>query len=350
MDGHVNRAKQLWENWEHKASQIQNLTGANDDKSTLEYKYKFLTDGLNRLSVNPSEKEKLYVHTIKIVTDKLRKQLYPNPVLRFLHRLKNLIVEKPAQAFLFKERTKDCLGELQSQFKSVGLQYFTGKLERELDFERQKIDLKSLSNLANNNQLQVKVQLEKVAEGTYRFNGYTATLINENGEKKSALFSQHHNINLNEAVNILQGQPVYKSQENADGTIAKSWFELERREKELDGRYEVLSFSPSHSFDLKKVLLDNAIQLEFYGISKEAVLKGLEAGNKVAFEIPEKGQYFITANPSERTVNFYDAEKKPISLSALKEVINPVKLEKSKPLKLIKQKGVQPENQIQVAH
>jgi len=349
MDLNVNRAKQLWENWEHEASQIQNLTGTMDDKGTLKYKYKFLADGLNRLSVNPSEKEKLYVHTLKTVNSKLRKQLYPNPILRFLHRLENLFLEKPAQKALYKERTKDCIEELQGQLKSLGLQHFTQKLDKELDFERQKIDLKSLSNLANNNQLEVKIHLEKVSEGAYHFNGFTATLINENGEKKSALFSGHQNINIIEAVNILQGRPIYKSQENADGSITKNWFELDRREKDLEGRFELISFLPSHNYDLKKVLLDNAIQMEFYGITKEGVLKGLEAGNEVVFEIPGKGQYFIIANPSERKVDFCDAEKNPIGLSALKEVINPINLEKSQELKLFKQEGLQPENQVQVA-
>lgn len=349
MDGHVNRAKQLWENWEGKALLIQNRTGTSDDKSTLKYKYNFLTNGLNRLSINPSEKEKLYIHTIKVVTDKLRKQLYPNPVLRFLHELKSLIVDKPAQQFLFNEQKKDCFENLQKEFKTAGLHQFIGKLNRELDFERQKIDLKSISSLSNYSKLEVKVHLEKVSEGTYRSNGYTAILINENGEKKSALFPAHDNININQAVNILYGRPVYKNQDNVDGTVTQGWVQLGQKEKELDSRNELLSFSPSYSYDLKKVLLETAIKLEFYGISKEAVLKGLEAGNKVAFEIPGKGQHFITANPSERTVNFYDADKKPISLSALKEVINPIKLEKPKELKLIKQKGVNPENQIQVS-
>lgn len=348
MVDQVNRAKQLWENWEQKASQIQDLTGTMDDKATLKYKYNYLTKGLNRISINPTEKEKLYVHAIKLVTAKLQKQLYPNPVLRFLHRLENVFLEKPAQMYLFAEQKKDCFEELQGQLKSAGLHHFSGKLDKELDFERQKIDLKSLSNLDNSNKLEVNVHLEKVGEGFYRFNGYTTSLIDEHGERKTASFSADKNINLNEAVNILSGRPIFKSQENADGTTNHRWFELERRENDLDNKYELLSFSPSYNYDLKRVLENNAVQLEFYSICKEAVVKGLQAGHKVAFDVPGKGQYFITANPSVQSVNFYDPQMKPISLEALKKVINPGKQQSHNGLKLIKQKDVQQESQIQI--
>lgn len=348
MDGQVNRAKQLWENWEHKASQIQELTGSNEDKATLQFKYSYLSKGLNRLLIDPREKEKLYVFAIKNVTAKLQKQLYPNPVIRLFHKLKNLFLEKPAQLSLFKEQKKDCLDKLHVQLKSAGLHHFSGNLGRELDFERQKIDLNSLSNLAGENKLDVKVHLEKVSEGSYRFNGYTAAMINENGERKSAFFSAHKDVNLNEAVNILEGRPVYKAHENADGTINHRWLELTRVGKDLDETHELLSFSPSHTFDLKKTLLENAIQLDFYSIAREAVQRGLEAGNKVEFQINGNGRYSIAANPSAKTVDFFDANKKPISLAALKKIIHPVKKETAKELRFIKQKDITQENQIQI--
>ncbi|WP_316753266.1 hypothetical protein [Pedobacter gandavensis] len=348
MDGQVNRAKQLWENWEHRASQIQELTGSKEDKATLQFKYSYLTKGLNRLSIDPREKEKLYVFAIKNVTAKLQKQLYPNPVIRFFHRLNNLFLEKPAQLFLFKEQKKECLEKLQGQLKSAGLHHFSGNLGRELDFERRKIDLKSLSNLAGDSKLEVKVHLEKVSEGSYRFNGYTASMIDIEGEKKSAFFSAHKNVNLNEAVNILEGRPVYKGHENADGTISHRWLELTYVGKHLEPTHELLSFSPSHTFDLKKTLLENAIQLDFYSIAREAVQRGLEAGNKVEFQINENGRYAVAANPSARTVAFFDIDNKPINLASLKQIIHPAKKETAKELKFIKQKDIQQENHIQI--
>lgn len=348
MEGKVNRAKQLWENWEHQASQIQELTGSKEDKATLQFKYNYLTKGLNRLSIDPREKEKLYVFAIKNVTAKLQKQLYPNPVLRFLHRLQRLFLEKPAQLFVFKEQKTGCIEKLQSQLKSAGLNHFTENLSRELDFERRKIDLKLLSNLTGENKLEVNVHLEKLSEGSYRFNGYTATMIEKNGEQKSAFFSAHKNVSLNEALNILEGRPVYKGYENADGTVSHRWLALTQVGKNQETTHELLSFSPSHTFDVKTALLESAIQLDFYSIARETVQRGLEAGNRVEFQINGNGRYAVTANPSARTVEFFDANKKPLSLNALKKIIHTVNKEKTKELKFIKQKDINQENQIQI--
>lgn len=348
MIDQVNRAKQLWENWEHEASQIQELNVSKDDKDTLQFKYDYLTKGLNRLSIDPRENEKLFVFAIKNVTAKLQKQLYPNPVLRFLHRMERLFLEKPAQLFVFKEQKMGCIEKLQGQLKSAGLNHFTGNLSRELDFERPKINLKSLSNLANDNKLEVNVHLEKVSEGSYRFNGYTATMIDKDGEQKSAFFSAHKNVNLNEAVNILEGRPVYKGHENADGTVSHRWLELTQVGKNQETTHELLSFSPSHTFNVKKALLESAIQLDFYSIAREAVQRGLEAGNRVEFQVNGNGRYTVAANPSAKTVDFFDANKKPLSLAALKKIIHPAKKETTKDLKFIKQNELNQDNQIQI--
>lgn len=348
MDGNVNRAKQLWENWEHQASQIQELTGSKEDKDILQFKYDYLTKGLNRLSIDPREKEKLYVFAIKNVTAKLQKQLYPNPIIRFLHRLDCLFLKKPAQRVVFKEAKVACMEKLQGQLKSAGLYHFVGNLDRELDFERRKIDLKSLSNLAGGSKLEVKVHLEKVSEGSYRFNGYTASMVDQNGEKKSAFFSAHKNVNLNEAVNILEGRPVYKGFENGDGTVSHRWLELTYVGKDPELTNELLSFSPSHTFNLKKTLLENAIQLDFYGIAREAVQRGLEAGNRVEFQINDIGRYAIAANPSAKTIDFFNADHQLVSPDALKKIIHPEHKEITKDLQFIKQKDITQENQIQI--
>lgn len=350
MDNQVNRAKLLWDNWEEKASKIQELTGTIDDKQTQKYKYNFLKDGLQRLSVNPSEKEKLYVHAINIVTAKLRKQLYPNPIVRFLHRIKNVLMDKPIHLLLLKEWKKETVNELQGQLKGFGLQYFAGKLEKELDYEREKIDLKSLTNVNGNDKLEVNVHLEKVGETGYQFNGYTATLTKESGEVKSATFSPENNIKLTEALNLLQGRPIFKSMQDNDNTLAKNWVQLEQSAQLEQGRQQLISFSPDYDFDLKKILTEMSIQSEIYRISMDAVRRGIEAGNSVAFEVPGKGKFFISANPSEKSVNFFDAEKKPISFAHFKKIAKPIIQVQNKNMKLVQQKDIESGNQLQVSH
>lgn len=351
MDIQVNRAKLLWDNWEEKASKIQDLTGTMDDNQTLKYKYQFLTDGLHRLSVDPSEKEKIYIHAMNVVTDKLRKQLYPNPLIRLLHRIKNTLIDKPMHLLLLKEWKKESVNGLQDQLKVFGLQHFAGKLNKELDFEREIIDLKSQSNVNGNDKLEVRVHLEKLGESGYHLNGYTATLTSENGETKSATFSPENNIKLTEALNLLQGRPIYKSLQNPDTMISKNWVQLEQSAGKVLGKMDLVSFAPNYEYDLRQVLLDASIQLEVYGISVNAVQKGIEAGNKVAFEVEGKGKFYVASDPQEKALKFFDIQDKPITFSNLMKLTKPIKqsLNQYQDLKLIKQQDLKPENQLQVS-
>lgn len=347
MDTQVNRAKVLWENWEKRVSKIQTLTGNIDDKQTLKYKYKFLTDGLHRLSVNPSEKEKLYTHAINIVTAKLRKQLYPNPIVRFIHGIQNALINRPIHLLLLKDWKKESVNQIQEQLKSSGLNHYVGKIEKELDFEREKIHLKSISNVNGSDRLEIDIHLKKIDETAYVYNGYTATFITESGESKSATFFPSHNINVSEALNLLEGRPIYKCLNNSE---PKMWMNLGQIKNVDQGNLQLIKYSLDFEYDLKKLLLDHSIKLEVYGISVNAVQKAIESGNKVAFEVPEKGKFYLSANLSENKINFFDAESKPITISDLKKITKPINQVPNKDLKIIKQRrDIEPENQLQVS-
>ncbi|RLJ77351.1 hypothetical protein [Pedobacter alluvionis] len=347
MDGKVNRAKQLWENWERQEKQIESLAGISTDRNSLAYKYDFLSKGLSRLSVNPTEDEKLFMQAIKTVTAKLQKQLYPNPLVRMLHRLKVFIVDKPAHLELFNRNKSENLQMLNGQLKSAGLQHFVDNLQNKLDYESSVIELKSLSALNNNNKIEVNVNLEKGKLGSYGFNGYDVALTNENGERTKFTFTADNKITLTEAVNLLQGRPVFKSYENADGSHSQRWIQLDRQQ-ENSSKPELLVYPPDYNFDLKKVLLDNATQLEFYTVANDSVRRGLEAGNRVELQINGNGRYSVTADPSSGKIEFFDSERKPLSINSLKKIINPVKQHKNKETSIIQQKEVQQDNQMRI--
>lgn len=346
MDGDVNRAKVLWENWEKRVSKIRDLTGNLDDKQTQKYKYKYLTDGLHRLSVNPTDKEKLYIHAIKVVTAKLRKDLYPNPIVRFLKRVQNELVNRPIYLFQLKDWKKESAKLIQEQFKSAGFNHLVGKIDKELDFEREKIHLKSVSNVNGNDKLEVTVRLAKIDEGAYQYRNYTATLITENGETKSATFFPNDNIKISDALNLLEGRPIFKTSHHSESNV---WMQLGQVRGEEEGILKLHRYAPDFEYELKKILLEHSIKLEMYGISINAVQKGIEAGNSVGFEVPEKGKFYLSANPLKNTLNFFDAEKKPISFAQLNKIIHPVLKEKKKEVSFIQQKEVQQDNQLRIS-
>ena len=343
----VNRAKQLWENWEHQEKQIESIAGASNDRNSLKYKYDFLSKGLSRLAVNPTENEKLFMQAIKTVTAKLQIQLYPNPLVRMLHRLKVFIVDKPAHLELFNRNRSENLQTLNAQLKSAGLNHFVDNLQNKLDYESPLIELKSLSALHNNTKIEVNVNLEKSRLGSYGFNGFDVALTDENGQKTPFNFTAESKITLTEAINLLQGRPVYKSYENADGSHSQRWIQLDRQQ-ENGSKPQLLIYPPDYDYDLKKVLMDSGTQMEFYTVANDSIRRGLEAGNRVEFQINGNGRYSVTADPSSKKVEFFDAEKKPMSISTLKRIIHPVKSHKNKETNIIQQKDAQQDNQMKI--
>ncbi len=129
----MNRAEQLYKNWEAQQKQLESLTGA-DSRVIQRQKYDYLRQGLYRLSLNPSEPEKLLMQVIGSVTDKLQKQLYPNPVIRLLHQIKAAVYDKPAHLRGFVKQREENLEQLKGQLKTAGLASFSGKLEKHLDY------------------------------------------------------------------------------------------------------------------------------------------------------------------------------------------------------------------------
>lgn len=113
---HVNRAEQLWKNWEERQKELENLAGFGNDHnlSIQKLKYDFLRSGIYRLSSSPLEKEQLCLHVIRSVTAKLEKQLYPNPMIRILHRLKALVYDKPVHLKEFNKQKTENLEQLTS--------------------------------------------------------------------------------------------------------------------------------------------------------------------------------------------------------------------------------------------
>jgi len=347
MEGRVNRAKQLWENWDHQEKQIETLAGITTDRNSLVYKYNFLSKGLYRLS-SPREDERLFMHAIKTVTAKLQKQLYPNPLLRMLHRLKVMMVDRPAHLALFNRNKMENLQALHVQLKSVGLQHFVDNLPNKLDYESPMIELKSMSALDSDNRIEVNLNLEKSGLGHYEFNGYDVALLNENGGKTNFTFSAESKITLTEAVNLLQGRPVYKNCESVDGSPSQRWIKIDRSQ-ENGTSAKLLVYPPTYDFDLKQALLENGIKLEFYNIANDSIRRGLEAGNRVEFQINGNGRYSITADPSGRKVDFFDADRKTMTIASLKKIIHPVRQShRSKETNIIQQKEAQQDNQMKI--
>ncbi len=343
MQQQVNRAEQLWKNWEEKQKGLESLAGLGGESSRTiqKLKYDFLRQGLYRLSVQPSEKEQLYLHVIRSVTAKLEKQLYPNPVIRTLRRLKALVYDKPAHLKKFEQQKAENMEQLTGQLKASGFASFTGKLDNYLDYERTNISIPMTTQLPDKGSMDIALKLERDQTGRYRYTEYEASLYRDGAVQRSYTFPAESKVTAVEAANLLEGRPVSKSYQTADGSISQKWVQLDFKGNEP----KLMEFHADYGYDLKKELMAAATGLGVDGLSRDKIVKDLEAGKLIAMEVPGKGQYYLHANPADRSVSLLDAGKRPAELSELIKEVSQSKAAVSRPE--VKLHKVQENHQVQ---
>lgn len=346
MNRNVNRAEQLWNNWEEKQKQLQGLSGLGEESSQAikQRKYDFLREGLYRISASPTEKEQLHIHAIRSVTDKLQKQLYPNPVVRLLHRLKAFVYDKPAHLRQFNKQRAENLESLKGQLKASGFASFNGKLEIYLDYETPKVHIPITSQLNDKGRLDITLNMERDNFGHYHFSQYQATVLRD-GESRSFNFQPESKITAMEAANLLDGRAVRKSLETADGSYSQKWVQLDFKNRDADGHPKLQEFHEGYAYDLKNELLKLSVQVGVAGLAKDKVIQSLEAGNMAVFEVRDKGPYYLQANPAEQNLSLFDKDRKPLeTVRLLKEIRQPDK-NLHKAIHLVKSQEKEPEQE-----
>jgi len=318
MERNVNRAEQLYRNWEDQQKQLESLIGSNS-RVIQQQKYDYLRRGLYRLSMSPSEHEKLLLEVIRSVNGKLQKQLYPNPVVRLLYRIKGAFYDKPAHLREFVKQREENLEQLKGQLKAMGFASFSGKLEKYLDYETAKVTIEMTSQLTDKGRLDIVLNMERDKSGQYRFQNYDATLLN-NGETRTHSFQADSRITAIEAANLLDGRSVKKNFETADGSMTQKWVQLDMQHKDQSGNQKLSEFHENYGYNLKNELLANSILLGTAGLAKDKVIQSLEQGNMVSFKPHQQGTFYLQANPAGREVSFYNNEMKPLNIQQLQEI------------------------------
>ncbi|MBB6240472.1 hypothetical protein HDC90_005149 [Pedobacter sp. AK013] len=350
MDPAINRAEQLYLAWEERQKSLAGLMGASlDERKMRQLKYQFLSQGLFRVSVRPSEMERLYIQVLRSVTVRLRRQLYPSPVLRLLVRLKGLVYDRGVHLRRFARTREENVYSLKSELSSLGLGGIVVKLEQRLDYEGQSVRLDLTRGLNTGEKISLQAALEKEGLGSYAFAGFNARLLQVDGSEKSCFFSKSTGVDLAEAINLLRGGSVLKNYQGLDGKWEKTWVKMNDTAKDFSAAPLLFSAGIGQDYDLKKQLLDHAIALECYAVSSDLVLRGLERGNRVEISVPGKDKFYIRAGPFENRLEFFDSAKKEIGFEQLKEIIRPVKMQPFLALSLVKPLGQAKESQLELS-
>lgn len=126
------------------------------------------------------------------------------------------------------------------------------------------------------------------------------------------------NFTMKEAYNLLSGRPVLKTVANKAGEPEATWMQLNLKNKQDNGNYEMRSYRPQYGFALEATLKSYPIRELLTPEYKTNLMESLQRGNlqKVTMIGPDKKEEkaYVTPSINGGHLKVYDLERKPVSL------------------------------------
>lgn len=335
MEGQKNRAIGLWESWHRKQDMLESVFGSGVASELDKEKLKFLSAGLARISPGASADEKLVLAMLKKTTSRLEKQLYPNPVLRVLRRIKTLVYDRPIQAARLRQLKTDNISSLSLELGKIGVYPEKLDLEKRLDYESPRLDMAMSSPYGTDHNLQMTLHMERHDSGAYQLNGYTAVLKDPvNPEKsKSYTFDASSGVNAREAVNLLQGRAVLKHYQVGENRMGSKWLQLDFKNLDVNGKPVLKEMGADYEFNIRQQVTKVASALEKWELTSARVLEGLEKGNQIVLKGLDGETTYLVADAIGKVVLLKNEQGKPVSVESMIPA-KKAQLEKPKSLKL----------------
>jgi hypothetical protein len=335
MEGGINRAIGLWESWHQKQEMLESVFGSGIAAELNREKFEFLSAGVARISPGASADEKLVLAMLKKTTTRLEKQLYPNPVLRVLRRLKSLVYDRPVQTAKLRQLKAENIASLSAELGSIGVNPERLNLEKRLDFESPKLDIAMVSAYGADHNFQMKLHMEKIDSEAYQLNGYTAMLkdpVNPENSR-SYTFDAASGINAREAAKLLQGRSVLKHYQIGENRMGSKWLQLDFKNLDMEGKPVLKEMGADYEFNIRQQVTKIASALEKWELTSARVLDGLEKGNQVVLKGVGGEATFLEANAIDKQVVLRNEQGKPVAVESLVSA-KKTQLEKTKSLKL----------------
>ncbi|RQO75598.1 hypothetical protein DBR43_09685 [Pedobacter sp. KBW06] len=336
MNGEVNRAVLLWQNWEEKQKMLQEVFSGDAVLAGLDrQKHNFLRNGLLRISGGNSVDEQLVLDLIKKAVAVLEKKLYPNPLLRLFRRIKSVGFDRPVELSRMRKMKADNIQVLYQAFSLQGLQGKMPDLEKHLDYQRNEIQIDLNTSYRENYSLDVRLHLQKNLAGHYQFNSYSATVKNLNppGKEQSCDFKTDSGINIRQALNLMQGRAVLLKGLHNNGDSAATWIQVNNDVPGLRGKLMLMELD--HQFNLKKELESLSQTLKQPELLLERVFRAMGQGEQVTVRMPSGELSYLQADPKNKQITIRDKDHQLIdpqmlslkkkSTQRLEKAIVPVK-------------------------
>jgi hypothetical protein len=207
------------------------------------------------------------------------------------------------------------------------------ELKQQLETNKPEFTLKHQVKYGNDEANAILHFKKSLQSDLYFFNKYDLLLKQghqPNQELKQTFYiGKENNITLKEAYNLLSGRAINKNWtrlekvgegENIryEGTGEKynAWLQLDFKNADESGNFKTQRYHENYNFDLEKALSEQPIKGLNNEQDKTHLLDSLKKGNRhvvVLVEGDQSKQFFIEANPKDRTLNLYDSQMKRIN-------------------------------------
>lgn len=310
-----NRVERELDQWLKREQRFKTLFSFSLDKNKafLQEKLRYYQSLASKYRSIATRDEKLTLRLIRQERRVLEKQLYPNLLLRSLHKMTSGIIQEAAA---IRNRKRQALNEseLKESLRKLGFPEITLRPEHK---GKQQFTLPISYYIGENQQMEVDLSVQRDRQGRYQLEGYKATL-HQDGEPDKARshyfkIDQDNPITSDQAFNLLSGRSVVVG--NGQN---RHWMQLDLNDRDSNGNYRIKKFYPGYGFDLEKTLRRLPIRELKYPEQTRQLLKDLSSGKRMEVTLVngnKQQQITIEANPQYKTLNLYNEKGKGISMA-----------------------------------
>ncbi len=159
----------------------------------------------------------------------------------------------------------------------------------------------------------------------YFFNKYDLTLKLESNTdmlKQTFFINKGNNITLKEAYNLMSGRAVNKDLTNKEGQVYNAWVQMDFKETDKNGNYQLKHYHQNYGFELAKELAKHPMKELGMEQEKERLVESLQKGNRQVVTFIKEGneqRMFIEANPRFKSINVYNENMQRVHSQTQKE-------------------------------
>ena len=159
----------------------------------------------------------------------------------------------------------------------------------------------------------------------YFFNSYKVNLQKEDRPEsleQTFYITRGNNIPLIVAYNLMEGRAVHKDLTNREGEKYNSWIQMNFKNTDTKGNFELKHYHENYGFDLEAVLSKHPIKELANDSHKDDLMNSLKKGNLQSATFLKDGQevkQYIEATPQYKTLTIYDENLKRLDTRQAKE-------------------------------